>query len=581
MADLTKKKWYQKFPHTYVILFILIVIATILTWIIPAGEFDRGIVGNLTRAQVIPGTYHRVEQQGVGIFEMFRAIPEGLIAAGNIIWIIMISTASFGIIRATGALDNAIGGFLTKMKKANVPGVVTIWITTFLFSILGVVVGPEIQLPFVVLGVSIAIGLGYDAIVGLGIVMGGGYAGFNFGPINASIIGSSHAIMGMQTFSGQGLRWVLWFFATVLVAILTSLYAKKITKNPEKSLMYGLDAEKPQMEDKEYKMNGRQWGVLVVLLLMLAAIGLGYDAIVGLGIVMGGGYAGFNFGPINASIIGSSHAIMGMQTFSGQGLRWVLWFFATVLVAILTSLYAKKITKNPEKSLMYGLDAEKPQMEDKEYKMNGRQWGVLVVLLLMLAAIIFGAAKLGWYLNEMSAVFLIGGLVAGIVYGYSTDEIIKLIQKGVASASSVALIVGIARAIQVVLENGKIMDTIIYALSTPLQGQNPVIGLIFISVITALVHFIIPSGSGLAYALVPIVGPLGILIGCTPQATVLAFQIGATVPNYLYPTIGATMAECGMANVPVGKWWKYAWKMTLLTFILGWVFLFIASAIGY
>lgn len=466
MADLTKKKWYQKFPHTYVILFILIVIATILTWIIPAGEFDRGIVGNLTRAQVIPGTYHRVEQQGVGIFEMFRAIPEGLIAAGNIIWIIMISTASFGIIRATGALDNAIGGFLTKMKKANVPGVVTIWITTFLFSILGVVVGPEIQLPFVVLGVSIAIGLGYDAIVGLGIVMGGGYAGFNFGPINASIIGSSHAIMGMQTFSGQGLRWVLWFFATVLVAILTSLYAKKITKNPEKSLMYGLDAEKLQMEDKEYKMNGRQWGVLVVLLLMLAAI-------------------------------------------------------------------------------------------------------------------IFGAAKLGWYLNEMSAVFLIGGLVAGIVYGYSTDEIIKLIQKGVASASSVALIVGIARAIQVILENGKIMDTIIYALSTPLQGQNPVIGLIFISVITALVHFIIPSGSGLAYALVPIVGPLGILIGCTPQATVLAFQIGATVPNYLYPTIGATMAECGMANVPVGKWWKYAWKMTLLTFILGWVFLFIASAIGY
>ena len=271
MAD-AKKKWYQRFPHTYVILFLLVVVATILTWVIPAGEFERGIIGNLKRAQVLPGTYHRVEQQGVGLFAMFKSIPQGLVAAGNIIWIIMISTASFGIIREGGALDNAIGSFLTKMKKSNVPGILTIWITTFLFSILGVVVGPEIQLPFVVLGVSIAIGLGYDAIVGLGIVMGGGYAGFNFGPVNASIIGSSHAIMGMPTFSGQGLRWVLWFFATVLVAILTSLYAKKISKDPAKSLMYGLNTETKDAEDKDYKMNGRQRAVLVVLILILATI---------------------------------------------------------------------------------------------------------------------------------------------------------------------------------------------------------------------------------------------------------------------------------------------------------------------
>ena len=181
----------------------------------------------------------------------------------------------------------------------------------------------------------------------------------------------------------------------------------------------------------------------------------------------------------------------------------------------------------------------------------------------------------------MPTVFLIGGLVAGYVYGYKTGEIIKLVQKGVASASSVALIVGIARAIQVVLENGKIMDTIIYALSTPLQGKSPFLALILISIITAIVHFVIPSGSGLAYALVPIIGPLGLLCGCTAQATIMAFTIGATVPNYLYPTVGATMAECGMANVPIGKWWKYAWKMTLLTFFLGWVFLFIATVTGY
>ncbi|MCF0238417.1 MAG: AbgT family transporter, partial [Sphaerochaetaceae bacterium] len=161
------------------------------------------------------------------------------------------------------------------------------------------------------------------------------------------------------------------------------------------------------------------------------------------------------------------------------------------------------------------------------------------------------------------------------------DEIIKYITKGVSEAAGIALIVGIARGIQVVLEAGCIMDTIIYALSTPLQNFGPTFGLIFISIITALIHFVIPSGSGLAYAVVPIIGPLGLLIGATPQATVLAFQIGATVPNYLYPTVGATMAELGIAQVPIDKWWKYALKLTLATFVLCWIFIFIATVIGY
>ena len=466
-VNLERKKWYQRFPHTYVVLFFLIIIATILTWIIPAGAFDRAVMPGLSRAQVVPNTYHRVAQNGVGLFKMFLAIPEGLIAASNIIFLIMMSTAAFAIIRHTGALDNGIGSFLNKVRHAKIPGTAVIWIATFLFSLLGVVVGPEIQIPFTVLGVSIALGLGYDAIVGLGIVCGGGYAGFNFGPINASIIGSSHAIMGMPVFSGQGLRWILWIAGTMLSAFITSLYAKKIAKNPKKSLVTDIDT------------------------------------------------------------------------------------------------------------------SDLALVESDSYKLEGKQAAVLIVLLGMLVTIIVGAAKLGWYLNEMTCVFIVGGLVAGYVYGYKTNEIIKLIQKGVADASAVALIVGIARGIQVVLEKGKIMDTIIYTLSSPLQGLNPVFGLIFISIITALIHFIIPSGSGLAFAVMPIIGPLGILIGCTPQATVLAFQIGATVPNYLYPTIGATMAELGIARVPIDRWWKYAWKLTLLTFLLGWVFLFIASAIGY
>ena len=463
-----EKKWYQKMPHTYVILFILICIATLLTWILPAGQFERATVEGLSRPSVVPGTYHETERNGVGLFALFEAIPQGMIGAAQIIFMIMISTASFAIIRSTGALDNGIGTFLTKIQRSKFPKMAVIWITTFIFSLLGVVVGPEIQIPFTILGVSIALGMGYDLIVGLGMIMGGGYTGFNFGPVNASIIGSSHAIMGLPTFSGQGLRWILWFVATVVVALAVSLYAKRVERNPEKSLVKGIDTGDLSIHD------------------------------------------------------------------DGSG-----------------------------------------------YKLTKRHVAVLLVLVAMFIVIIYGAAKLGWYLDEMSTVFLIGGIVAGFVGGYGINKIIKIFTDGVASAASVAMIVGIARGIQVVLETGNIMDTIINALSAPLQSFSPLFGLIFITIITMIIHFVIPSGSGLAYAIMPVLGPLGLLIGASAQSTVLAFQIGATVPNYIFPTVGATMAMLGIAKVPYGKWLKFGGLLTLLNLLCGIVFVVIAFYIGY
>lgn len=462
------KKWYEKIPHSYIILLILVGICTALTWILPAGTFQKDIVGELTRPQVIPGTYEQVEQTGVTLFEMFKAIPQGMEGAASIIFLIMMSSACFAVIRATGALDGGINILLEKVKKSNIPGIAVIWIITFLFSFIGIAVGPEIQIPFTIIGVSIALGLGYDTIVGLGMIMGGGYAGFNFSPVNASILGSSHAIMGMPTFSGQGLRWVLWLAGTALVALMTSMYAAKIAKNPEKSLVYGIDVSELKVSEE-------------------------------------------NIGK----------------------------------------------------------------------KLSGNQKAVLAVLGGIFAIIIYGCSQLGWYLTEITTIFIIGGILAGIMAGYKANKIIELFTQGVASAAGIALMVGIARAIQVVLENGQIMDTIINVLSAPLQSFSPVIGGIVISIITALVHFLIPSGSGLAYSIVPILGPLGSLIDLSSQTTVLAFQIGATVPNYIFPTVGATMAMLGIAKVPLDRWFRFAIKLTLATFALGWVFIIVATQIGY
>lgn len=464
-----KKKWYQKMPHTYVILFCMALLAAVLTWVLPAGSFERAIPEGMSRAVIVPGTYAAVESNPITPWALIRAIPEGMIAAGNIIFLIMLSTGCFNIIGKTGALESGVGIVLRKVNaNKKLSGTAIIFLMTFLFSLLGVIVGPEIQIPFVALAVTIGLGLGYDVMTGLAIIIGGGGCGFALSPINASVIGTSDAVMGLPTFSGQGLRWIMWFCGTVLVAAIISLYAKKVKADPEKSMTKEVDTE-----------------------------GMGFSK------------------PLD------------------------------------------------------------------EYTLNGRQKAVLLVLLGILIAIIIGASKLGWYLNEMSAVFIIGGVLAGIAGGMKLNDIMDGFSGGAKNAANIALIVGIARSIQVVLENGKIMDTVIYYLSSPLQGMSPILAAIAITVIVGIVHFFIPSGSGIAVAMMPIIGPVAITLGLTAQTAVLAFQVGATVPNFILPTVGAYVAMCSIARVPVNKWWKFGWRLTIPLYVLSWVFVVIAVLINY
>ena len=464
----TKKKWYQKMPHTYLILYAIVLIAGILTWVLPAGSFERAIPEGMSRAIIVPGTYAEIDSTPVGFLALFRAIPEGMIAAGNIIFLIMLSTGCFNIINRSGALESGVGIILKKVRGSKLPGTAVIWLMTFLFSLLGVVVGPEIQIPFVAISVTIALGLGYDLMVGLALIAAGGGVGFALGPINASIIGTADAVMGLPTFSGQGLRWAMWFCGTCVTALVISLYASGVKKNPDKSFVKGISTE------------------------------------------------GFGFS----------------QDFD-------------------------------------------------QYQLNGKQAGVLVVLVGMLGVIIFGASKLGWYLNEMSAVFVIGGVLAGLVGGIKVNEIMDGFAEGAKGAANIAIIVGIARAIQVVLENGNIMDTVIYYLSAPLEGMNPYMAAIAITVIVGIIHFFIPSGSGIAVAVMPIIGPVAMMLGLTAQTAVLAFQVGAAVPNFVLPTIGAYIAMSSIAHVPVNKWWKFGVRITVPLYLISWVFVVIAVATNY
>lgn len=463
-----KKRWWERMPHTYVILFLMMLAAAALTYILPAGEYNRTKIPGVSRPVIVPDSYHAVKGNPAGFIDFFAAIPKGMQGAGQIIFLILLSSATFAVFNETGALNNAIAALLRRIKRAKLPGTAAIWIVSFLFSMLGVIIGPEIQIPFTLIGIAIALGLGYDLIVGLGMIMGAGYMGWNMSPINASILGTSHSIVGLPIFSGAPLRWVMWFVCTCLVATMTSLYARKTSKNPEKSLVKGIDTE------------------------------------------------GLN---------------------------------------------------------MVEHSSPKP--------LTIRHWLVLAILLAMFASVVYGASAWNWYLDEMSGAFIVGGLAAGYVYGLTTKQIIDALIKGVTGSASIAVILGLARATQVILENGKIMDTIIHGLSGAVGRSGPFVAAVLISLLTALVHFFIPSGSGLAVSIMPVLGPLGHLAKLTPQTTVLAFQVGATVPNYIYPTVGATMAMIGIGRVPFDRWVRFAVKLVVATFLVSWVFLFIAIQIGY
>lgn len=457
-----------KMPHIFVLLFGLIVVAAIMTWVIPAGQFDRAPIEGTTVQGVVAGTYHTVEQSPQGIIEVFSSIMQGCVASANICFMILISGGCFAIINATGAIENGLGVFLSKVHKAKIPSVVVLWVVTFLFSAFGIMVGPEIQIPFTVISVAIALGLGYDLIVGLGMIVGGGFVGFATPAVCPSTVGNAQIIAGLPYFSGAELRWVFWLICTVATCVLLTIYALHVKKDPSRSYVKGID---------------------------ITGLGFSQD-----------------------------------------------------------------------------LDS---------YKLSNRQIAVLLVFLCLFFAFVIGPTKLGWYIDQISASLIIAAILSAAICGFGVNKTIDIFLKGASGMVLPALTVGFGRAIQIVLENGLVLDTIVNALSAPLVSMgNYAAGIVMILLCTVL-NFLIPSGSGMAAAITPILFPIGDMAGLTRQSVVFAFQVGAGFGDMAIPTLGALMAMCGLAHVPFQKWFRFAWKLAAILTFIGAIFMLYAVSIGY
>ncbi|KXG76621.1 hypothetical protein AN618_15140 [Fervidicola ferrireducens] len=452
-------------PHTFTILFALIVIAAIATWIIPAGQYDRVEDPDTKKMTVIPDSFKYVEPSPVGFFDTFVAVQKGMVDAASIIFFIFIVYGSIYIVLKTGALDSAIYYLIKRFKGKEQ---IVIPITMFIFGLGGAIFGmSEETLGFIPLMVSFAIALGYDAVVGMSMVSLGTNTGFSAAFLNPFTIGVAQGIADLPLYSGLGFR-VLNFVVFESIAVWWTLrYAAKVKKNPSASLVKDMDYS-------SFKIN----------------------------------------------------------------------------------------------------------VGEAEKEFTGRQKVILSLVGITIAVLVYGVLKLGWYIDELAGLFLIMGIACGFVGGFSSSKIAEYFVEGCKEVISGAFAVGLGRGILIVMNQAKITDTIVHALSQPLLSWPKWIaaeGMLFVQ---TLISFLIPSGSGMAAVTMPIMAPLADVLNITRQTAVLAYQYGDGFSNILWPTTLLPVI-CGIAKVPMDRWWKYYAPLFVLMLVVQMIFIAIAVAINY
>jgi uncharacterized ion transporter superfamily protein YfcC len=453
-----------RIPHTYVLLFCLMLIAAAATWLIPAGSYDRVIKDG--RELIDPDSYRPVEGRPAGVPSVLMAFPKALAEVADIVFYIFIIGGAFGVLNRTGAIQSGIHSLVRRL-------------------------GGKRNLLLVILTLVFAVGGGSIGIA-------------------------------------------------------------------EETLVF-LPA------------------------LLLLARSLGYDSLVGGGIALVGANAGFASAFMNPFTVGVAQGIVGLPLFSGLEFRLILWAIMTVVTILFMARYAAKVRARPEASLMYELDRQRTPLEptaDQE-KFTGRHGAVLIVALLALVLLAIGALRWHWGIRELSGLFFGLALVAGPVGKLSVDETAKSFIKGAADLTYAGLVVGLARSILVILRDAQVMDTLTHALAASIRHWPSSLSAIGIYIIQNLLHFLVPSGSGQAAVSMPILAPLGDLLGITRQTNVLAYQLGNGLTNVFIPTQGYFMAALGILGIPWSRWVRWLLPLLLIWIAIGCGAVLVAQAVHW
>ncbi|MCX7862167.1 MAG: AbgT family transporter [Bacteroidales bacterium] len=518
----------KKFPHTYVIVFAIIVFVAILTWIIPGGEFERKtIVVSGHERTVIDAQSFKYTKNNPQTVEILSAFYQGFVNQASIIIFILIIGGTFWIINTTKSIDLGIKSIIQHIRKLdNIRLVKSIGseqiILSFvmiIFSLFGAVFGmSEETIAFIVIFVPLAISMGYDSIVGVSITYLAAHVGFASAMLNPFTIGIAQGISQIPLFSGLEYRFFCWLVINIIAIAFVLFYARKVKKNPNISPMATLDNIW-----KNYSINNesetlikptrKHWFILALLSIIGILFSLKY---------------------YNTTIA------IGKSMISLPIILVITIFF------IITSIFILR------KSVQYF---------------------ILNLLLTTIFVLIVGVLGYEWYIKELAALFLALGLITAWVYGFSANETVKHFIEGAKDILSAALVVGLAGGIIVVLNDGKIIDTILYYVSKSLDNSGKFVSVSMMYLFQNGLNIIIPSGSAKAALTMPIMSQFSDLIGISRQLTVLAFQFGDGFTNMITPTSGVLLGALSMAKIPYSIWFRWILPFILILILIGWLLL--------
>lgn len=305
-------------------------------------------------------------------------------------------------------------------------------------------------------------------------------------------------------------------------------------------------------------------------ILMPVYLAAGYDAIVCIAAIYMGSSIGSMFSTTNpfSVVIGSNAA--GINFTQGVSFRLIGLAVGFIITTLYIVRYANRISKNPEKSLVYDLSDEMNahfKKESKEVEFTPRRIMILIIFILSFVVMIYGVANLGWWFEEMTALFLVSGVIIGIFAGMGEKIFVNTFIAGAADLMGVGLVIGIARSINIILENGLVSDTILYGLSTMVSGMNRNIFVILMMFVFMILGFFIASSSGLATLAIPIMAPLADAVNVPRDVIITACIFGQGLMSFITPT-GLILASLEMVHVTYNKWLRFVLPLLALITIL-------------
>ena len=325
-------------------------------------------------------------------------------------------------------------------------------------------------------------------------------------------------------------------------------------------------------------------------LLIPVFLAAGYDAVGGISVILLGAGAGVISSTVNPFATGIAAGFAGVSLGEGIVLRILQWIVFESAAIWYVSAYAARVKKNPSRS-MVGVGAGKIQvsMEEPQPVFTPKRKVIMVLFTLVFLVMIYGVIPfdemglplpvLGWWFPELSALFLLGGVVIGFLDGQREDEVAETFVAGCADLLGVAFIIGISRGITVLMNGGKITDTVLYWGERALEGTGSVAFILLVYLIYLPLSILIPSSSGLATLSIPIMAPLGQFASISGSLIVTAFQSASGLVNIITPTAAVVMGGLALGEVPYDRWVRFAWKLVLIFFLLTVVFLGVSAVL--